>query len=203
MFGIFRRFFGSDTSGQALRISQDFYDAGSNYLNLVKSRILESVVTPERRIFPTTASPQDQFQLVVFLASYFSVRTDFELSERGIPQSLRDEIWSHLIDAVFDDMDSGSSDTRAFNKNLAVRQMELLRGVIIRNGAANTQAIADSLLVILSSAKKISGEASKIATQEAIDKTIKAGLDMLLERYDSYLSYLDDMQAIYKREKDT
>lgn len=202
MFGIFRRFFGNGTSGQALRMPQDFYDAGYSYLNLVKSRILESVVTPERKIFPTAASPQDQFVLIVFLASYFSVRTDLELSERGIPQPFRDEMWSRLIDAVFDDMNSGGGDTRAF-KHLAVGQMELLRGVIVQNGVENTQAIADSLLVFLSSAKKINGEASKIATQESIDKTIKAGLDMLLERYDSYLNYLDDMQAIYKREKGT
>ena len=202
MFGIFRRFFGNDTSGKSLRMSQDFYDAGFNYLNLVKSRILESVVTPEKRIFPASASPQDKFILVVFLASYFSVRTDLELSKRDIPQPFRDEMWSHLIDAVFDDMNSGGGDTRAF-KHLAVGQMELLRGIIVQNGAENTQAIADSLLVFLSSAKKINGEASKIATQEAIDKTIKTGVDTLLEYYDSYLSYLDEMQAIYKREKNT
>jgi len=174
-------------------MQREFIDAGVQYLSLVKSRIIGAVIVDSERLLYSTATPEIGFGLLTALSTYFSVRTDLELKEREIPQSIRDEFCPIVFDAVLTEMEF-AGDKFNLARMIIVSQMDLMSEVLLHSGKDDARIIAQTLFVFMTN-KKQRNDWGKIADKENFER----GVDALLTEYRRYLIYLDTMADIYKQ----
>lgn len=161
-------------------LSNEFHDAAGEYVQLVKSRILEALVTDNARLAPSGAASA---ALLAPLCAYFAARTDYELELRGVAQKLRDEIWPQVIDTVFEEMEiDGQAAT--VTRTLVLGQMGLVRGVIETKGPEDS-AVLGKLLEVLALRDLKEAPAAPGA------KVDYGRLAAMLAQYQGYLRYLD------------
>lgn len=185
MLNWIKNIFGSRDGKGKIQMSDQFLEAGGDYIQLVKSRIIEALVTDDAKLLPNNASADQRFSLLLALCAYFAARTDYELETRGVAETIRDEVWPHVFESVFIEM-GVSNQVASVARPLILGQMGLTKGMIEKKGVGDSEAVTQTLTIL-------SGSAAAIASREKeapLEVNLKRVAD-LLEQYSHYKSYLD------------
>ena len=187
MLNWIKKLFVGKSQKNNIQLSEEFLDIGGLYIQLVKSRIIESLVTDYLQILSKDASHDHRFALMLALCAYFAARTDYELEKRSVTQSVRDEVWPHVFEAVLVEMDI-TGKLAEFSRIFILKQMDLVRGVIKTKGVDNTEAVITTLEILSQTAAKLANDKSPIHLDHS-------RILLLLDKYSGYSSYLDNMAS--------
>lgn len=171
------------------QLSEKLIETATIYIQLVKSRIIEGLVNDEAKLLSADAKTEQQPLLMPALCAYFAARTDYELENRKVSQKIRDQIWSEIIEAVFEEMDI-SNQVASIMHPLILQQMGLVRGVIETKGATDYEAVATILTVMSSVNNQVS---SQKPDGEPNINPIR--VNILMQKYEGYSSYLNTIAA--------
>lgn len=189
MLNWIKKLLGTKGTASTAQLSARFIEAGGSYIQLVKSRIIEALVTEHVTLLPASSSAEQRFSLLLALCAYFAARTDYELETRRVSEAFRDEVWPHVFEAVFEEMKI-SNHVASVARPLILGQMGLVRGMIQTKGAGDSDAVAQTLAVLSGSAAKIAGAENDVPLS-----VNAARVAHLLEAYAGYRSYLDVLAA--------
>lgn len=170
-----------------IKFSEEFFEAGGLYIQLVKSRIIESLVTDYLQILSKDASPDHRFTLMLALCAYFSARTDYELEKRNVIQSVRDEVWPHVFEAVLVEMDI-TGKLAEFSRIFILKQMDLVRGMIKTKGVDDAEAVITTLEILSQTAAELANNNSPMHLDHS-------RILVLLDKYSGYSNYLDNIAS--------
>jgi|GEM_PF-3362152 len=166
-----------------ITLSDEFYEAGGLYIQSVKSRIIESLVTDYLQILSKDALPDHRFILMLALCAYFAARTDYELEKRNVIQSVRDEVWPNVFEAVLAEIDTKGKPAD-FSRIFILKQMDLVRGILRVKGADDTEAAITILEILSQTAAELANNKSPIHLDHS-------RILVLLDKYSGYSKYLD------------
>lgn len=171
------------------QLSEKLIEAATSYIQLVKSRIIEALVTDEAKLLSANVKAEQHPSLMPALCAYFAARTDYELENRKVSEKVRDQIWPEIIEAVFEE--TGIAGQVALTMHpLVLQQMGLVRGVIETKGATDYEAVATTLTVMSSINNQVISQ--KSGGEPNINRN---RLNVLMQKYEGYTSYLNTIAA--------
>jgi hypothetical protein len=189
-----KKAFTSQTSEHNNQISEKLIETSSIYIQLVKSRIVGAMVTDEALLMPHNVLNDTHPLLMSALCAYFAARTDYELEERKVSEDTRDQIWSEIINVVFEEMDI-TGEVASTMRYLTLNQMSLAAGVIETKGVTDYEAVS-TLLTIMSKDRN-AAESNDSETDSPIDRN---RVNTLMQKYEGYSSLLDTIAAEFQRD---
>lgn len=169
------------------QLSEKLIEAATIYIQLVKSRIIEALVTDEAKILSPNVKVEQHPLLMSALCAYFAARTDYELENRKVNEKIRDQIWSGIIEAVSEEIGEDNQ-VASIMHYIVLQQMGLARGVIETNGATDYEAVA-IMLSIMSSTD------NQVASQKGEPNINRNQVNVLMQKYEGYASYLNTIAA--------
>jgi hypothetical protein len=84
--------------------------------------------------------------LMVGLCAYYSMRTDFELTQRGVNETTRDEVWPLIHHAVFREMKLKNTE---FIRNEMLGFMDILRSIAEERGLDDPVAYTKAIYMLM------------------------------------------------------
>lgn len=172
------------SKGQS-QLSEKLIEAATIYIQLVKSRIIEALVTDETKLLSVNVKAEQQPLLMPALCAYFAARTDYELENRKVCEKVRDQICYEIIEAVFEEMGIANQVALALHP-IVRQQMGLVRGVIETKGATDYEAVATILSVMSSVNNQVANP--KPGGGPNINRN---RVNVLLQKYEGYTFYLN------------
>jgi len=168
-------------------VPEGFEEASEVYVRLVKSRTIGAVIVREELLLLPDATAVQNYGLLTALCAYFIARTDWELEHRGVPEPLREYVWSNIPEAVLEEM-SFTGSHRSLAMQAILGQSGIFRGVIDTHGPANATILAKTLLVMSPASRAAESDTQK-------EEDLIARISVLLEKFNLYGRYLDKMAA--------
>ena len=169
------------------QLSEKLIETATIYIQLVKSRIIEALVTEEAKLLSANVTAEQHPLLMPALCAYFAARTDYELENRNVSKKVRDQIWSEIIETVFEEM--GLVNIAASTmRSITIQQMGLARGIMETKGAKDYEAVATMLNIMSSTNKHTASHNSR--GEPNINRN---QVNILLQKYEGYAHYLNTM----------
>jgi hypothetical protein len=173
-----------------------FRKTSSAYLDLTKSMIIAAIVVEHDKILPTKATAAEGHFFLCFLTSFFSVKTDIELENRGVPKEFRDDLWETLINCVLDEFGI-TEEAKEYSIETIATFMNQSAIVVTHSDTLGIDIISKTALKFISLYSKMSGE-NTVLDQENDIETINTRFAKTIEYYKSYSQEcFDDIAKLF------